>query len=122
MHCLPTCLHDAEIVGLVLPSGLDERTKELVLTVHTDQGHRQRLQFHGTMDWALSPFGSQNIILNFYIYDHLTLTEHILDYFGVPEHWDAIIYSGTHRLYAFMASVGMAGVVLAQELSIDEEA
>lgn len=122
MPCLPDCLHDAEIVGLVLPSGLDQYTKELVVTVRTDTGHRRTLRFDGTVDWEFSPFGPQNIILDFYTYDHQSLSEHILEYFGVPNHWDAQVYSGAYRLYAFQASIGMAGVVLAKEVSIDEEA
>ena len=39
----------------------------------------------------------------------------------MPDNWDAIVYSGTHRLHAIMALVGIAGAVLAQELSIDGE-
>jgi hypothetical protein len=114
-------LHDAEIVGLALSSRVGALPKELVLTVRAVEGHRWTLRFRGVVDWAFSPFGTQNVILDFYAYDHLTLTEHILAFFEVPAHWAEDVRNGTNRLYALTASVGMEGMVLAHGLTIDEE-
>jgi hypothetical protein len=115
-------LHDAEIVGLALSSSVGALPKEFVLTVRAVEGHRRTLRFRGVVDWVLSPFGTQNVILDFHAYDHLTLTEHILEFFEVPVYWAEAVRNATHRLYALTASVGMQGIVLAQDLTIDEEA
>jgi hypothetical protein len=114
-------LHDAEIVGLALSSSVGALTKEFVLTVRAVEGHCRTLRFRGVVDWVFSPFGTQNVILDFYAYDHLTLTEHILEFFDVPAYWAEDVRNGTNRLYALTASVGMEGIVLAQGLTIDEE-
>jgi hypothetical protein len=113
-------LHDAEIVGLALSSSVGALPKELVLTIRAIEGHRRTLRFHGVIDWVFSAFGTQNVILDFYAYDHLTLTEHILAFFDVPAYWAQDVRNGTNRLYALTASVGMEGIVLAQGLTIDE--
>jgi hypothetical protein len=114
-------LHDAEIVGLALSGRVGALPKELVLTVRAVEGHCRTLRFRGVVDWAFSPFGTQNVILDFYAYDHLTLTEHILAFFEVPAYWAEDVRNGTNCLYALTASVGMEGMVLAHGLTIDEE-
>ena len=115
-------LHDAEIVGLALTPGADDFANELVLTVRAVDGARRLLRFRGAADWALSPFGTQNVVLNFYAYDRFTLTAPLIEFYAVPEPWAAAVRSGEYRLYALTASVGMEGLVLAQGLSIDEDA
>ena len=61
------------------------------------------------------------MLFDFFAYDHLTLSEHVQAYHGVPASWTEAVRRGEYRLYAFTASVGMEGIVLAQELAIDEE-
>ena len=110
-------LHDAEILGLEH----EDEDDRLVVTLRTDAGQRCVMVFTDVVDWDLSPFATQNVVLDFYTYDQTTLSEHILSFFEVDESSGARVYSGEMRLYCYVASVGMEGFVLAKELTIDGE-
>jgi hypothetical protein len=108
-------LHDAEIVGL------EHEDDRLIVRLRAEAGRHRVMVFTQVLDWSFSPFAPQNVVLDFYAYDHITLSEHILSFFGVDASCGERVYRGEVRLYCYTASVGMEGFVLAKEVTIDGE-
>jgi hypothetical protein len=109
-------LHDAEVTGLWML----RRQECLTLECHTAGGQRVLLSFEGVRGWRLSEFEDQNVI---YAIARVTSDRWLGSEGAQADFYTDVRAVADQAKYVFKieSSVGLAGVVVAEELNFAPE-